>query len=73
MTRCIVCGIDETTGSRHAASIAARLARDLDSRALLVHVADACRRRASAAGAGREEASKRSPTSTVSRTGRTSA
>ena len=43
MTRCIVCGIDETTGSRHAASIAARLARDLDSRALLVHVADAGR------------------------------
>jgi nucleotide-binding universal stress UspA family protein len=43
MTRCIVCGIDETTGSRHAAPIAARLARDLDSRALLVHVADAGR------------------------------
>jgi nucleotide-binding universal stress UspA family protein len=43
MTRCIVCGIDETTGGRHAASIAARLARDLDSRALLVHVADAGR------------------------------
>jgi nucleotide-binding universal stress UspA family protein len=41
MTRCIVCGIDEPTGGRHAASIAARLARDLDSRALLVHVADA--------------------------------
>jgi nucleotide-binding universal stress UspA family protein len=43
MTRCIVCGIDETTGGRHAASIAGRLARDLDSRALLVHVADAGR------------------------------
>lgn len=43
MTRCIVCGIDETTGGRHAASIAARLARDLDSRALLVHVAEAGR------------------------------
>jgi nucleotide-binding universal stress UspA family protein len=40
MARCIVCGIDETTGSRHAAAVAARLARDLDSRALLVHVTD---------------------------------
>jgi nucleotide-binding universal stress UspA family protein len=40
MTRSIVCGIDETTSSRHAASIAARLARDLDSHALLVHVSD---------------------------------
>jgi nucleotide-binding universal stress UspA family protein len=39
MTRSIVCGIDETTGSRHAAAIAARLARDLDSRPILVHVA----------------------------------
>jgi nucleotide-binding universal stress UspA family protein len=38
MTRSIVCGFDETSGSRHAASIAARLARDLDSSALLVHV-----------------------------------
>jgi nucleotide-binding universal stress UspA family protein len=38
MTRCIVCGFDETSGSRHAASIAARLARDLDSSALLVYV-----------------------------------
>jgi nucleotide-binding universal stress UspA family protein len=41
MTRCIVCGIDQTSGSRHAASIAARLARDLDSKAILVHVAEA--------------------------------
>jgi nucleotide-binding universal stress UspA family protein len=40
MTRCMLCGIDQTTGSRHAAAIAARLARDLDSRALLVHVTD---------------------------------
>jgi nucleotide-binding universal stress UspA family protein len=40
MTRCIACGIDETTGSRHAASIAARLARNLDSRAILVHATD---------------------------------
>jgi nucleotide-binding universal stress UspA family protein len=39
MTRSIVCGIDETSGSRHAAAIAARLARDLDSRPILVHVA----------------------------------
>jgi len=38
MSRSIVCGLDETAGSRHAASIASRLARDLDSRALLVHV-----------------------------------
>jgi nucleotide-binding universal stress UspA family protein len=45
MTRCIICAVDETSGhagaSRHAASIAARLARDLDSRALLLHVAGA--------------------------------
>jgi nucleotide-binding universal stress UspA family protein len=39
MTRSIVCGIDQATGSRHAAAIAARLARDLDSRPILVHVA----------------------------------
>ena len=38
MTRCIVCGFDETAGRRHAASVAARLAHDLDSRALLVYV-----------------------------------
>ena len=38
MNGTIVCGIDETSGSRHAASIAARLARDLDAQALLVHV-----------------------------------
>lgn len=41
MTRCIVCGIDQTSANRNAASIAARLARDLDSQALLVHVSDA--------------------------------
>jgi nucleotide-binding universal stress UspA family protein len=40
MPRCIVCGIDETSGSRHAASIGGRLARDLDSRAILVHATD---------------------------------
>jgi nucleotide-binding universal stress UspA family protein len=38
MNSCIVCGLDETSGSRHAASIAARLARDLDSQTVLVHV-----------------------------------
>ena len=38
MTGCIVCGLDETSDSRHAASIASRLARDLDSQAVLVHV-----------------------------------
>lgn len=38
MTRCIVCGLNDTTGSRHAAAIASRLARDLNSRAVLVHV-----------------------------------
>jgi nucleotide-binding universal stress UspA family protein len=42
---CIMCAVDDASGSRHvgasghAASIAARLARDLDSRALLLHVA----------------------------------
>jgi nucleotide-binding universal stress UspA family protein len=47
MTRCIICAVDDLSGSRHAgagrhtASIAARLARDLDSRALLLHVARA--------------------------------
>jgi nucleotide-binding universal stress UspA family protein len=41
MTRCIVCGVDESSGSRRVASVAARLARDLDSRALLVHVSQA--------------------------------
>lgn len=38
MSRCIVCGLNDTSGSRHAASIASRLARDLNSRALLVQV-----------------------------------
>ena len=56
MTRSIVCGIDETSGSRHAAAIAARLARDLDSRPILVHVAvgGGFLQLASAAGAGCE-------------------
>lgn len=38
MPRCIVVGLDGTAGSRHAASIASRLARDLDSHAVLVQV-----------------------------------
>ena len=41
MNGTIVCGIDESSGSRQAASIAARLARDLDANALLVRVTDA--------------------------------
>lgn len=40
MTRCIVCGVDDSSGSRHAAAVAARLARDLDSRALLINVSE---------------------------------
>ena len=40
MTHCIICGIDTSGGSTRAASVGARLARDLDARALLVHVAD---------------------------------
>jgi nucleotide-binding universal stress UspA family protein len=39
MGACIVCGIDDSSGAVRAASVAARLARDLGSRALLVHVA----------------------------------
>ena len=41
MNATIVRGIDESTGSRHAASFAARLARDLDTHAVLVHVTGA--------------------------------
>jgi nucleotide-binding universal stress UspA family protein len=40
MGACIVCAIDDSSGAVRAASVAARLARDLGSRALLVHVAD---------------------------------
>jgi nucleotide-binding universal stress UspA family protein len=40
MSHSIVCGLDDASGSRQAASIAARLARDLDSRALLVRVTE---------------------------------
>jgi nucleotide-binding universal stress UspA family protein len=35
-----VCAFDETSGSRNAASIAARLARDLHSRAVLVYISE---------------------------------
>jgi nucleotide-binding universal stress UspA family protein len=38
MGACIVCGIDDSSRAVRAASVAARLARDLGSRALLVHV-----------------------------------
>src|SRR5919106_32150 len=38
---CIVCGVNGSSGSRRAAPVAARLARDLNSRALIVHIADA--------------------------------
>jgi len=40
MSNCIVCGIDNSSGARRAASVAARLARDLQSRALLIHVTE---------------------------------
>src|SRR5215216_5582156 len=40
MTSCIVCGVDGSSGSRRAAAVAARLARDLASRALLVKVVE---------------------------------
>jgi nucleotide-binding universal stress UspA family protein len=55
MSRCIVCGLNDSSGSRHAASMASRLARDLNSRALLVHVREGERRlqRFSPSGPGR--------------------
>jgi nucleotide-binding universal stress UspA family protein len=40
MSSCILCGIDDSAGARRAASVASRLARDLHSSALLVHVVD---------------------------------
>ena len=40
MSACILCGIDGSSDAGRAASVAARLARDLHSRALLVHVAE---------------------------------
>lgn len=61
MARRIVCGIDETTGGRNAASVAARLARDLDSHALLVHVTDGggFLRRVPLTGLGRRRRARR--------------
>lgn len=38
MSGCIVCGIDDSAGARHAASVASRLTRDLSAQALLVQV-----------------------------------
>jgi nucleotide-binding universal stress UspA family protein len=38
MARRIVCGFDESSGSRHAAPVAARLARDLESGPVLANV-----------------------------------
>jgi nucleotide-binding universal stress UspA family protein len=43
MSACIVCGTDGSSEAQRAASVAARLARDLHSRALLVHVAEDAR------------------------------
>jgi nucleotide-binding universal stress UspA family protein len=43
MGSCIVCGVDDSSGAVRAASVAARLARDLGSRAQLVHVAESTR------------------------------
>ena len=43
MGSCIVCGVDDSSGAVRAASVAARLARDLGSRAQLVRVADSTR------------------------------
>ena len=40
MSACIMCGIDGSSDAARAASMAARLARDLDSRAFLVHVVE---------------------------------
>ena len=37
MARCIVCGIDDSTGARKAARVADDLARDLGARLVLVH------------------------------------
>ena len=46
MSACILCGIDGSREAGRAAAVGARLARDLDARALLIHVdEDAARRR----------------------------
>lgn len=44
MSACILCGVDRSAEAAHAGLVAARLARDLHSRALLVHVAEGARR-----------------------------
>jgi nucleotide-binding universal stress UspA family protein len=43
MSACILCGIDGSPDAGRAAAVVARLARDLPSRALLVHVAEDAR------------------------------
>src|SRR5919109_3538398 len=45
MSATIVCGIDGSSDAQRAASVAARLARDLGSRALLVHVEEDAHKR----------------------------
>jgi nucleotide-binding universal stress UspA family protein len=45
MSACIVCGVDGSGEAKRAAAVAARLARDLGSRALLVHVQEDARKR----------------------------
>jgi len=45
MSACIVCGVDGSREAGRAAAVAARLARDLRSRALLVHVQEEPRHR----------------------------
>ena len=47
MSACILCGIDGSREAGRAAAVAARLARDLDARALLVHVDEDARLRRS--------------------------
>jgi len=37
IARCIVCGIDDSSGARKAARVAGKLARDLGARLVLVH------------------------------------
>jgi nucleotide-binding universal stress UspA family protein len=45
MSACIVCGIDGSREAEKAAAVAARLARNLGSRAVLVHVQESARKR----------------------------
>jgi nucleotide-binding universal stress UspA family protein len=44
MSACILCGVDGSSETARAALVASRLARDLDSRALLVHVTEGTRK-----------------------------